>query len=50
MGGENAHLSVEEGAEGVWQVVSTADQTQNGSFLNICVPGSSIYEGGSIPW
>ncbi|KAJ5113990.1 hydroxyacyl dehydrogenase [Penicillium angulare] len=50
MGGKDAHLSVEEGAEAVWEVISTMDQTHNGSFMNIHIPGSKIYTGGPVPW
>ncbi|GKZ85801.1 hypothetical protein AnigIFM56816_011772 [Aspergillus niger] len=50
MGGQDADLSVEEGATAVWEMVSSCTQTQNGQFMNIHIPGSERYTGGIIPW
>ncbi|KAE8151182.1 hypothetical protein BDV25DRAFT_153038 [Aspergillus avenaceus] len=50
MGGEDAHLTVEEGAQAVLRVVDDADSSSNGCFKNIEVPGWDNYDGKNIPW
>ncbi|RDH24939.1 NAD(P)-binding protein [Aspergillus niger ATCC 13496] len=50
MGGQDADLSVEEGATAVWEMVSSCTQTQNGQFMNIHIPGSESYTWDIIPW
>ncbi|PYI09393.1 hydroxyacyl dehydrogenase [Aspergillus sclerotiicarbonarius CBS 121057] len=50
MGGGNADLTVEEGANAVLDVVMSAGPECNGHFKNIHVPGWKGYDGQEIPW
>ncbi|OKL64383.1 hypothetical protein UA08_01103 [Talaromyces atroroseus] len=57
LGGPAADLPVETGAEAVIKIVKSANQEQNGRFLNIHVPGwennKSVYnqyDGKEVPW
>ncbi|KAJ3539552.1 hypothetical protein NM208_g5443 [Fusarium decemcellulare] len=56
LGGAEADLEVEASAKGVFELVSSICQEDNGKFLNIDVPdfvnsqGFQPYTGGEIPW
>ncbi|KAE8372265.1 hypothetical protein BDV26DRAFT_298015 [Aspergillus bertholletiae] len=50
MGGDDAHLTAEEGAQAVLNIVDKADTDSNGSFKNVEVPGWDMYDGKNVPW
>lgn len=50
MGGQNADLTVPQGAEAVLDIVMTAGSRENGSFKNIRVPEWEKYDGQDVPW
>ncbi|EIT74387.1 hypothetical protein AFCA_011262 [Aspergillus flavus] len=50
MGGDDAHLTAEEGAQAVLNVVDKAESDSNGCFKNIYAPGWDMYDGKNIPW
>ncbi|KAJ5087372.1 hydroxyacyl dehydrogenase [Penicillium angulare] len=50
MGGQDADLTVSQGAEAVLNVVMSASDKDNGRFKNIFVPGWKKYDGGDLKW
>ncbi|KAJ5326333.1 hydroxyacyl dehydrogenase [Penicillium brevicompactum] len=50
MGGQDADLTVPQGAEAVLNIVMAASDRDNGSFKTIDVPGWEKYDGGTVPW
>ena len=50
MGGQDADLTVAQGAEAVLDIVMTAGARENGSFKNIRVSGWEKYDGQDLPW
>ena len=50
MGGENADLTVPQGAEAVLSVVNSVTHDSNGRYKNILVPGWDAYSGQDLPW
>lgn len=50
MGGQNADLTVPQGAEAVLNVVMSARKEDNGHFKNIDVAGWEQYNGMDLPW
>lgn len=51
LGGEQADLSVEEGAKATWEIVRGLKQEKdNGAFRNVYVEGWEAYDGGNPPW
>ena len=56
MGGSVADLPVETGVKAVWEILETLQQSDNGKFLNIHVPGwetvegSNQYDGAEVAW
>lgn len=50
MGGQDADLTVPQGAEAVLNTVIAASGQDNGSFKNIHVPGWEKYDGQDAPW
>ena len=50
MGGQDADLTLSQGAEAVLDIAMTAGSRENGSFKNISVPGWEKYDGHDVPW
>ena len=50
MGGDDAHLTAQEGAQAVLNVVDKADINSSGTFKNIDAPGWDMYNGKDIAW
>ncbi|CAG8038118.1 unnamed protein product [Penicillium salamii] len=50
MGGQDADLTVPQGAEAVLDLVMSASGRENGSFKNVRVPGWEKYDGQDLPW
>lgn len=50
MGGQDADLTVAEGAEAVVKLALSADRRDNGSFKNVHVSGWEKYAGQNLPW
>ncbi|RAL06924.1 fungal specific transcription factor domain-containing protein [Aspergillus homomorphus CBS 101889] len=50
MGGQDADLTLAEGAEAVLKLALSADRRDNGRFKNIHVPGWDKYDGHDVPW
>ncbi|CAG8932444.1 unnamed protein product [Penicillium salamii] len=50
MGGQDADLTVPQGAEAVLDLVMSASSRENGSFKNVRVPGWEKYDGQDLPW
>ncbi|GAB1200350.1 hypothetical protein APSETT444_009720 [Aspergillus pseudonomiae] len=50
MGGDDAHLTAQEGAQAVLNVVDKADIDSSGTFKNIDAPGWDMYNGKDIAW
>ncbi|KAE8143762.1 hypothetical protein BDV38DRAFT_289633 [Aspergillus pseudotamarii] len=50
MGGDDAHLTADEGAQAVLNVIDKAEKDSNGCFKNIYAPGWDMYDGKDIPW
>jgi hypothetical protein len=54
LGGDNADLSVEQGAKASLEKIETAGKEQNGQFLNIKIEGwtggKESYDGSNAPW
>lgn len=50
MGGQDADLTVPQGAEAVLNIVMAACDRDNGSFKAINIPGWQKYDGQNIPW
>lgn len=50
MGGQDADLTVPQGAEAVLKIVMAASRQDNGSFKNIHVPGWEKYDGQNVSW
>lgn len=50
MGGQDADLTVPQGAEAVLKIIMTVSARDNGSFKNIHVPGWAKYDGQDVPW
>ncbi|KAL4784429.1 hypothetical protein BJX76DRAFT_357033 [Aspergillus varians] len=50
MGGEDADLTVAQGAEAVLNIVESVDQKDNGYYKNVHVAGWDAYNGEDLPW
>ncbi|PYI21643.1 hypothetical protein BO99DRAFT_420552 [Aspergillus violaceofuscus CBS 115571] len=50
MGGQDADLTVPQGAEAVLKMALAADSQDNGTFKNIHVPGWGKYDGQNVAW
>ncbi len=50
MGGEDADLTVTQGAEAVLNVVDFITHENNGQYKSVLVPGWDAYSGQDLPW
>lgn len=50
MGGQDADLTVPQGANAVLNIVMAANVHDNGSFKTVHVPGWKKYDGQNVPW
>ncbi|OJJ64672.1 hypothetical protein ASPSYDRAFT_168547 [Aspergillus sydowii CBS 593.65] len=50
MGGEDADLTVTQGAEAVLNVVDSITHENNGQYKSVLVPGWDAYSGQDLPW
>lgn len=50
MGSEKAHLTVDEGVNGIMEVINSVEQEDNGKFKNTYHAGWDFYDGKGIPF